>query len=347
MRSGLVSVVIPVYKVEEYLDRCLESIVRQTYKNLDIILIDDGSPDKCPQMCDEWSKKDSRIRVIHKLNEGLGEARNTGIECAKGEYICFVDSDDYIANDMVEKVYFTANKYNADVVCFGGYSVNSKGKVLSSRVPKVEKFVYRGSAIQNELLPNMVGSNPQTGKDYNIPMSACCKLYSLQTIRKHDWKFVSEREIISEDFYSILKLFKNLSVACVVPEAFYYYCENFRSVSRKYRPDRYEKVCHFHNESKKLCEEYGYNRDVLFRLDNIFLSFVIAILKQEFAYSNSLCEKRKRIKMVADDGRLQSVLFAHRLDCLGRNKRVLYWALRHRFYSVIICLLAIKKLVSD
>ena len=103
MIADLVSVVLPIYKVEKYLNRCIESVVNQTYSNLEIILVDDGSPDSCPNMCDEWKKKDSRIVVIHKENGGLGEARNSGISAANGKYICFFDSDDYVSNETIDK----------------------------------------------------------------------------------------------------------------------------------------------------------------------------------------------------------------------------------------------------
>ena len=92
----LISVIVPIYKVEEYLNRCVESLVNQTYKNLEIILVDDGSPDNCPEMCDRWAKQDKRIRVIHKKNGGLSDARNAGMRIATGEYIAFVDSDDLV-----------------------------------------------------------------------------------------------------------------------------------------------------------------------------------------------------------------------------------------------------------
>ena len=96
MSSPLVTIVVPIYNVEKYLTRCVDSIINQTYQNLEIILVDDGSPDNCPRICDEYAKKDHRIKVIHKINAGLGMARNTGIENATGKYICFFDSDDYI-----------------------------------------------------------------------------------------------------------------------------------------------------------------------------------------------------------------------------------------------------------
>lgn len=102
--NELISVIVPVYNVEQYLDRCISSIVNQTYTNLEIILIDDGSPDNCPTICDDWAKKDSRIKVIHKENGGLSDARNAGLAVASGEYIAFVDSDDYIEHDMYAKL---------------------------------------------------------------------------------------------------------------------------------------------------------------------------------------------------------------------------------------------------
>ena len=111
----LISIIVPVYKVEKYLDKCVESIVEQTHKNLEIILVDDGSPDNCPAMCDEWAKKDSRIKVIHKKNGGLSSARNAGLDVCTGDYIGFVDSDDWIEPDMYEYLLDIGMKNNADV----------------------------------------------------------------------------------------------------------------------------------------------------------------------------------------------------------------------------------------
>lgn len=102
MEDNLISIIVPVYKVEDYLDECISSIVNQTYENLEIILVDDGSPDRCPQICDNWAKADSRVRVVHKQNGGASSARNAGLEIAQGEYIGFVDSDDVVAADMYE-----------------------------------------------------------------------------------------------------------------------------------------------------------------------------------------------------------------------------------------------------
>lgn len=113
--GGKISIIVPVYKVEAYLPKCIESIIHQTYRDLEIILVDDGSPDKCGEICDQYAAGDTRISVIHKeKNDGLAGARNTGMELATGEYIFFVDSDDWLAEDALEKLYDGLEKYQAD-----------------------------------------------------------------------------------------------------------------------------------------------------------------------------------------------------------------------------------------
>lgn len=114
--SDLISVVVPIYKVEKYLLRCIDSIINQTYNNLEIILVDDGSPDNCPLICDDYAKKDSRITVIHKKNGGLSDARNAGMEVATGKYISFIDSDDYISLDFFKTLYNTMQSEKSDIV---------------------------------------------------------------------------------------------------------------------------------------------------------------------------------------------------------------------------------------
>ena len=111
----LITVIIPIYKAEEYLDRCIISVVCQTYRNLEIILIDDGSPDRCPEICDKWAQKDSRIKVIHQVNKGISGARNIGIANANGKYILMVDSDDYLYDGMIEVMHKTLVEEDTDL----------------------------------------------------------------------------------------------------------------------------------------------------------------------------------------------------------------------------------------
>ncbi len=115
--NPLISIVVPVYKVEKFLDRCVGSLVAQSYENIEIILVDDGSPDNCGAMCEAWAEKDSRIRVLHKENGGLSDARNRGVAIARGEYISFVDSDDYVSSDYVEYLLGLLRENDADISC--------------------------------------------------------------------------------------------------------------------------------------------------------------------------------------------------------------------------------------
>lgn len=126
----LISIIIPVYNVEEFIKECLESIVHQSYQNIEIILVDDGSPDRCPAICDGYAQRDSRVKVIHQSNGGLSAARNSGIKAASGDYVSFVDSDDYVSDDFIEQMYRCAVETDADIVCCGMKVINSNRTLI-------------------------------------------------------------------------------------------------------------------------------------------------------------------------------------------------------------------------
>ena len=139
----LISVIIPIYNVEEYLERCINSVINQTYKNIEIILVDDGSSDRCGMICDKYAEKENRIKVLHKKNGGLSDARNSGIEVANGEYITFIDSDDYVSCDYVEYLYYILKKYNTRISCCGHYICFhekniSKSSLIEKKISKIE-----------------------------------------------------------------------------------------------------------------------------------------------------------------------------------------------------------------
>lgn len=138
--NDLISVIVPVYKVEPYLDKCISSIVNQTYKNLEVILVDDGSPDNCPSMCDAWAEKDSRIRVIHKTNGGLSDARNAGLAVATGSLISFIDSDDWIEPEFFVCLFEAMAECNADVAECATQFVDENGRTLRTRKVATENI---------------------------------------------------------------------------------------------------------------------------------------------------------------------------------------------------------------
>lgn len=316
-----VSVVVPVYNVEKYLDRCLNSIVNQTYHNLEIILVDDGSPDRCPEMCEEWAKKDNRIKMIHKENAGLGMARNTGIENATGDYILFVDSDDFIELNTVEQAYKLAIKEKADIVYYGYKDVDASGKVINENKPEIEKCIYRQEEVCEEILPELLMSDYSKPKKSNLMLSACTALFSLEMIRRVDWRFVSERKIISEDVYSLMELFINVKSVAVLSESLYCYCQNETSLTRIYRRDRYEGIKYFYDESIKLCEAYRYSTQVKERLSNVYLSYVIAALKLIMLSEMNYYNKLSAIKEILEDSHLKRTLIIVNFRIESRRRK--------------------------
>ena len=165
-KEELISIIVPVYKVEKYLEKCVDSLICQTYKNLEIILVDDGSPDSCPQLCDEYAKKDNRIKVIHKQNGGLSSARNAGLDLCSGSYICFVDSDDWVNDNFCEHLLKMAKEYDADFsMCEFIYQ---KGSQCNNVSQIKEKIIYYS---EEQVLDQLQET------DIKLLSIACAKLY--------------------------------------------------------------------------------------------------------------------------------------------------------------------------
>lgn len=276
MKKPLVSVIIPVYQTEGYLERCIASAAGQTCRDLEILLVDDGSTDASPEICDAWAEKDARIRVIHQENRGLGMARNSGLDRAAGSFLCFLDSDDALEETALEKAVALAEETAAEVVLYGMTCLRSDGTVTARRCPGMGQ-VFEGSQVQEMLLPKLISG------EEGLTMSACCCLFSGALLRKLHWRFPSEREIISEDVYALLDLFAFVRRAAVLPEAPYRYYENTGSLSRSYRPDRLEKNVYFYNACLELCRRRGYGREIQSRCGEPFLSFTVAAMKQAAA----------------------------------------------------------------
>jgi len=337
--NELVSIVVPIYNVDKYLNRCINSIVSQTYCNLEIILINDGSQDNCPLICDEWAEKDSRIIVIHKENEGLGKARNTGIDCASGTYICFFDSDDYIEPDTIEACVKAARENNADLVVFAHDDVTPDMHLLGTHIPLPPKKLFLGEEITNTLLPNSVYCNLKTGEDWNMVMSSWNKLYSMDVIKKSGWRFASEREIISEDFYSLTELYGQLNSVYVLDRVFYHYTVNKSSLSRSYRPDRFEKIKLFYKAmlslSEKMCISNVMEQAIRGVTFGITVGAMKLIVASDLGFKRRYLELRKIIK----DNFLHDLIRDTDYSGAGLQKKLLYKATKYNL--VLLCFLLV------
>lgn len=239
-----ISVIVPVYGVEKYLNKCVESIVNQTYQNIEIILIDDGSPDKCPQICDEWAQKDNRIIVIHKSNSGVSESRNMGLERASGDYIGFIDSDDYIDPEMYEKLINAIQKNDSDIALCGIYKEDENGSKQYICEENL-KNVNVDDLFKYYILNNFYIKNDVFYTD-NVMASACRCLYKKNVINKT--QFVQNG--LCEDFIFNIEILTPETKFAIVDE--YLYCYFQRSDS----------VLHVFNE-QKLKKQIRYVHDML------------------------------------------------------------------------------------
>ena len=213
MEKDLISIIIPVYKVEKYLEKCIESVLKQTYTNLQVILVDDGSPDNCGKICDEYAKKDSRIEVIHKVNGGLSDARNVGIAKAKGKYIGFVDSDDYIKEDMYEILINLIKEYDADVSICNLYDVIEGKEYIRNKENGIKEY-NRIDILKEVLL------------DKNIQSYAWNKLYKKELFNEIKYPIGKKYEDIGTTFY----IFEKCNKVVVTSEPEYYYLKRADSL---------------------------------------------------------------------------------------------------------------------
>ncbi len=210
--EDLISIIVPVYNVEKYLRKCIDSIVNQTYKNLEIILVDDGSTDDSGKICDEFAEKDGRIKVIHKENGGLSSARNAGLEIAAGKYLGFVDSDDYIAQDMYESMYAAINEFDADIACCGRYDVYDDKPMKKSFVMDRPIEMKSIDAIGRVLMWDGMDS------------SACDKLYKSYIFEEIRYPIGKINEDIAIAFNILEKAGKIIHIG--LPKYYYAHREN-------------------------------------------------------------------------------------------------------------------------
>ncbi len=243
--KNLVSVIVPVYKVEKYLRRCIESVLSQTYENVEVVLVDDGSPDNCPVMCDELAKTDQRIKVVHKENGGLSSARLAGFRESTGEYILFVDSDDYIENNMVEELLTAITDNNADLALCG-YFTQYDDSNTENLLPYRKRLLEGKEEITKEYILPLIGT--QKGGT-NLPGFLCIRM--LKRVLVKESFFVSENEVFAEDVVFDLLYSDSINRIAVVNIPLYHYCVNGQSLTNKYRKNKWQmlkNLCAFKSE---------------------------------------------------------------------------------------------------
>ena len=325
----IISVIVPVFRVEKYLIQCINSILNQTFKDYEILLIDDGSDDNCPLICDSIASKYNNVQVVHQTNKGLPSARNTGIKNAKGKYIMFCDSDDMMKPEMLQLLYGTAEKNSVDVVMCG-YETFPNGRVVS---PKVKAYKVLSSQ-------EFIESSKRLSSDNDLSFS--WRFLIKKDLLNEKEIFFNESLVFGEDFPFNLSVIMEAESIYVIQDALYLYrIDNYNSIMRtKYKERLAEKITIQYNEKVRLSKKYNLWNNTAWRndlCDYYMNTFAWMLFRNAMFGPNS--DKYSEIKKIV------------RLPCLAENynygykQKLLFLHGRKNGLFLIACFTRLDKVV--
>ena len=338
--KDIISVIVPVYNVKQYLKRCVNSILAQTKVNLQIILVDDGSTDGSSELCDELKKINDNIVVIHKKNGGLGFARNSGLDVATGDYVSFIDGDDYIENDYYFNLLHELNESNSDTVISGHKKVYKDHTAIFSY-----SFgnITLDTDISKKIIPLMCGKG-LVGDKY-LEMSSCMNLYSMDIIASNGLRFYSERKYISEDLLFNIDYFRKSKRVFISQNSGYCYCFNQNSLTQKYLTDRINKQ---KTMTQKIIDTLingeEWSQDCEQRILNNYLMWVRACIKLEQKYykDNGFRNSYKNIKKICNDDFVIESYKRYDNKYSNFPSRIVNSCVKHKLYMVLWLIMYLK-----
>ncbi len=316
-----ISIIVPVYNVEKYLDRCIGSIKNQEYTFWEAILVDDGSKDSSGVLCDNVAKNDSRFRVFHKDNEGLGLTRNFGIMHATGDYLFFLDSDDYIEPNALSELVKWVNEYKCDVAV-GNFFYQDKKVEIS-----IESKLYKGPEVKecivNRILGNLPGTNDQ------LTPSSCGNLYRKDIFDKTNILFPSERKLIWEDLAFNYDYMLECDSVYLDDVPIYHYCYNDGSLTHSYDSEKLNKVMIMYQFMK---EKIGNTDEEIIRLNNNFIGHIRTCFKLEAYYDKQNGYKKtvKNIKNMCNDNRVLEIINNFDFCYYNTSQKIFSFLLKHQ-----------------
>lgn len=345
MQIPAVSVVVPVYNVEKYIIRCLDSLIAQTLQNIEIIVVNDGSSDASLSIIDKYKHKHNNIKIINKENGGLSSARNAGIELASGMYIGFVDADDWVDSNMYENLYNSALKHQADMVLSGGFCKvfgNGDESVISS---KLTKEVYSGVELIEELLLPMIGSKSKEKDDISIEMGVTLNLYRTEILNNLSLRFLSERIYISEDILFNIHFLKNSSRVSSDKSIYYYYWQSQGSLTRIYKKNRFALECELYTYMNNLLLDLGLLDMGIARLQRMFIGRARTCIISEVianSKSNSL-QKTRNIGEITNCPLLKEVVKQYPINHLPVKTRLTTYLIKYQLNFVLLAVIYMFK----
>lgn len=340
-----VSIIVPIYNVEQYLDRCMKSLLNQTLEEIEIIMVDDESPDGCPRLCEEYKAKYPNIKVVHKKNGGLGFARNSGLEVAEGEYVAFIDSDDFVDTDMFQNLYEYGKKNNCDAV-FCGYNIYRDAEHVRRMQENSDYVLRQGADGARQVLLDMVGPEPDYHSDAKLLMSVWRAIYSRKVIEENHLRFVSERVYIAEDIMWHLDFLPCCKCVGLIPQTHYYYCMNGTSLTRTYRADRFQKELFLYHAQEEKLRKAGFDEtDFRVRLNRQLLMKTRVCISQQVIFFKQLgySKVRDNICDIIRVPEVQTIIKKYPYYLLPIRHRLFFLLMKFHFYDLLIILFKIKK----
>lgn len=341
----LVSVIIPIYNVEQFLHQCIDSVLNQTYSNLQVILVDDSSPDSCPKICDEYKALDSRVEVIHKENGGLGLARNSGLELAKGKYVIFIDSDDWIDRNYIENQVIALEEHNADVLVHGFSTCDFDGlNIKKSFLLKIGVF---NNVVEDVLLPT-IAPKDKCPNDEVLPIGTPFKMYRLDIIKDNALVFNNEKICVAEDIFFNIDYMIKCKSAVIIEEYGYNYRTNLKSISHKYNKNRVEATFEFYKRLKAAIdssEELMYG--IEHRVERSYLGKVRTALRLIEGSGLKFKEKISEIKKLLDHPYTCKALSEYPIENYRGYLKFISLLMKKQKYVLVLFAFAVRRVLRN
>lgn len=326
-----VSIVVPIYQVEAYLARCVDSLLAQTVADLEIVLVDDGSTDASGEIAEAYAARDRRVTVIHQANGGLSAARNTGLRAATGDYVFFIDSDDYVEPTLVETAGARARAQHLDVVQFDYEICDSAGARVRMGQPGLQPGrVLEPPCLAETVYPILVGTH-----DLN---SACFRAYRRAFLEEHRLTF-REGVRYAEDYVFALELFPRVRRFGYLDVVLYHYQQNAGTIMSSYHPDKLEKIVYLYRAREQFMREQGIaSPENARRSALLFLDLVIRNLPPIMAARGSLARRTRELRRVCRHADVAEALARVRPRdyARGRLGKLLFWALQRRALPLLL-----------
>lgn len=341
IRNPLVSIVIPVYNVENYLRQCMDCVVNQTYKNLEIVCVNDGSPDRSIDILREYEQKDNRIKVVEIENQGLSGARNVGTSHSTGEYLIYLDSDDWMDVDVVETALQAANDHNADIVL---WNYDKEYENMSQHVTVFgEKTLFRGEDFKqlHQRLVGLTGPQLKHPEQCDSISTAWGKLYRMSIIKQNDIKFVDTKIIGTEDLLFNAEVFNYCETAVALPGHFNHYRKsNVSSLTKNFKPEFFDQSL----ELQRRLRIVGAEKDYLSQsLSNRTALSLIGLGLRVASSKDPFLQKCGRLRKIISTPSYISAFKSLETKYMPIHWKVFYFCARNRLSISLLCLLQVMR----